>query len=417
MEEAHQLTGVTAILRRVLAYSDKTFDLRDQWREVRDFRPQPQIPTHVFPATIFLMFLCRLRSFNELEQYANQASWQCWLRHAAPSVDEIAYVSERMDLSSLRDVLAHIYTRLMRNKVLKPMRGWRVAAVDGHEIGCSYKRCCDECLTRNVEVKDGHRLQYYHRIVAFQLLGWDCRLLLDAELIRKGEDEVAAATRMIERVLHRFPRSFDILTGDALYARAPLLNLLDEHGKHALMVLKDERRDLLIDAEALFAEQHPQIVQQGATTWQLWDIEGFTSWPQVEQPVRVVRSLESTHVRERIGKQWSYSVQIHNWTWVTTLSQAEAPTWSIVQFGHARWQIENEGFNELVTSWHCDHYFHHHPTSILALWLILFIAHAVFHCFITRNLKPPLRHGHTNIYWALQMAACFRLDHWWPPPI
>ena len=118
-----------------------------------------------------------------------------------------------------------------------------------------------------------------------------------------------------------------------------------------------------------------------------------------------------------MGKGWSSSVQTHDWTWVTTLSQGEAPTASVVRFGHARWQIENQGFNELVTRWHADHYFHHHPTSILALWLILFIAHAVYHSFISRNLKPSLRHGHTNIYWALQMAACFRLDHWWPPPI
>jgi hypothetical protein len=202
------------------------FHLQDLWREVRDFRPRPQIPTHVFPATIFLMFLCRLRSFHELEQYADQSSWRRWLEHAVPSVDEIAYVSERMDLSSLRELLAHLYTRLMRNKVLQPMAGWRVAAVDGHEIGCSYKRCCDECLTRHTKDNDDQCLQYYHRIVAFQLLGDNFRFLLDAELIRKREDEVAAATRMIERVLRRFPRSFDILTGDALYARAPLFNLL-----------------------------------------------------------------------------------------------------------------------------------------------------------------------------------------------
>jgi hypothetical protein len=110
-------------------------------------------------------------------------------------------------------------------------------------------------------------------------------------------------------------------------------------------------------------------------------------------------------------------VQIHNWTWVTTLSQKQVPTSSIVRFGHARWQIENQGFNEIVTSWHADHSFHHHPNSIVALWLILFIAHAVFHCFVTRNLEPQLRQNHTLIFWARQIAACFRLDYWWPPPI
>lgn len=417
MEQAEGLPGVGTILRRALCYSDKVFDLKNQWRRVRDCRPQPQIPSHVFPAVVFLMFLCRLRSFNELEQYIHQPSWRRWLGDAAPSVDEIAYVSERMHLGSLREVLAHLYARLMRNKVLQPMRGWRVGAVDGHEIGWSYKRCCEQCLIRQVEVGGQKRTQYYHRIVVFQLLGEEFRLLLDAELVRKGEDEVAAATRMMRRVLGRFPRSFDILTGDALYARTGLVRLLRQHGKHALMVLKDERRDLFIDAQALFREQQAQTIEEGRTTSQWWDMEGFTSWSQLQHPVRVVRSLECTEVRERLSHQWSESSRTHTWTWVTTLSQAEAPTASVVRFGHARWQIENQGFNELVTRWHADHSFHHHANSILALWLILFMAHAVFHSFVARNLKLAIRRDRPTIFWAKQMAACLRLDIWWPPPL
>jgi len=408
-------------LRRALAYADRVFQLKRRWKRVRDSRRQPQIPTAVFPGLLFVMFLCRLRSFHELEQYRGLVAWRRWLDptkdRRMPCADEIAYVSQRIDLASLRDVLGHLYTRLMRNKVLERIRGWRVAAVDGHEIAWSYKRCCEECLTRNVEVKGaGTRIQYYHRIVVLQLLGETFRLLLDAELVKKGEDEVGAAKRMIERVLHRFPRSFDILTGDALYAQAPVLRLVRKHNKHAVMVLKDEHRDLLVDAEALFRLQSPSVVQQGQTTLHHWDVEGFTSWTGLDHPVRVVRSVESTPVRERVANQWRPSVQIHHWTWVTTLSQKQVPTASIIRFGHARWQIENQGFNEIVNSWHADHSFHHHPNAIVAVWLILFIAHAVFHCFVTRNLKPQLRQNRPIIFWALQMAACFRLDYWWPPP-
>lgn len=405
------------ILRGVVAYSDKMFHLGSQWRRVRDCRPRPQIPTEVFPAVLFVMFLCRIRSFHEPEQYLDQGAWRRWLGRGMPCVDEISYVCERIDLESLRKVVAYLYTRLMRSKVLQPMLGWRVAAVDGHEMPWSYKRCCQECQTRTVEIKGGKRTQYYHRIVVFQLLGRRFRLLLDAELVKNGEEEVGAAKRVIERVLHRFPRSFDILTGDALYAQAPVLNLLRTHHKHAVMVLKDERRDLLVDAEALFQSQQPLIIQQGPTTFHHWDVEGFTSWTGLERPVRVVRSLESTRVREGVANQWVHSVQTRNWTWVTTLSQKQVPTPSIVRFGHARWQIENQGFNEIVTSWHADHYFHHHPLSLMVVWLILFIAHAVFHCFVTRNLKPQLPQNHTTIFWALQMAACLRLDTWWPPPV
>ncbi len=95
-------------------------------------------------------------------------------------------------------------------------------------------------------------------------------------------------------------------------------------------------------------------------------------------------------------------------------SLVEART--IFDFGHQRWKIENEGFNELVSRWHSGHCFHHHPNSILVLWLVMFMAHAVFHCFHKRNLKPELRRAHTGIYFARLIAACMRENRWWPPP-
>ena len=79
---------------------------------------------------------------------------------------------------------------------------------------------------------------------------------------------------------------------------------------------------------------------------------------------------------------------------------------TLVVFGHERWRIENEGFNELCNAWHANHYFRHHPTAITGLWLLLFIAHALFHCFL-RNLKPCIRQ-HLSIYlWAFAMLAEF----------
>ena len=99
------------------------------------------------------------------------------------------------------------------------------------------------------------------------------------------------------------------------------------------------------------------------------------------------------------------------------MEQSLASTKTIFKFGHDRWKIENEGFNELVTHWNADHYFHHHPNSIEVMWLMLFMAYAVFHCFHLRNLKPAVKAGHTVIFFARQLAASVRADNWWPPPI
>ena len=77
---------------------------------------------------------------------------------------------------------------------------------------------------------------------------------------------------------------------------------------------------------------------------------------------------------------------------------------TIAVFGHERWRIENEGFNELCNAWNADHYFHHHPVSITGLWLMLFIAHALFHCFL-RNIKPSRRRAMPVYLWAMVILA------------
>ncbi len=41
---------------------------------------------------------------------------------------------------------------------------------------------------------------------------------------------------------------------------------------------------------------------------------------------------------------------------------------------------------------------------MLVLWLVLFCAHAVYHCFL-RNLQPALRKAHTAIYFATLITA------------
>jgi hypothetical protein len=84
------------------------------------------------------------------------------------------------------------------------------------------------------------------------------RILVDLEPQRPGEDEVATARRLLGRVLSRYPRAFQLVLADGLYAQAPFFNLLLAHGKHALVVLKDERRDLYQDACGLFAVNPPE---------------------------------------------------------------------------------------------------------------------------------------------------------------
>jgi len=168
---------------------------------------------------------------------------------------------------------------------------------------------------------------------------------------------------------------------------------LTEHHKEGVVVLKDKRRVLL----------------RGRTLYQQWDLEGFTTWRQVGRPMRVVRSLETTARRERVGKEWKNIIQTRDWVWTTTLSRNQASTETIVAPGHARWRIENQAFNEVSTFWHLDHVYKRHPNAILGLLLTLALALNLFHVFWARNLKPRLRVPYGKMYWSDLTAARFRL--------
>ncbi len=62
-------------------------------------------------------------------------------------------------------------------------------------------------------------------VVVCQLVGTTPPLILDLELQGPGEGEITTARRLLARVLTASPRAFEVLTLDALYLEAPLVNL------------------------------------------------------------------------------------------------------------------------------------------------------------------------------------------------
>ncbi len=228
-------------------------------------------------------------------------------------------------------------------------------------------------------------------------------LPLDIESQLPGEDEVSCAVRLLERVMINYPRAFDLILADGLYARASLFKFALKHGKDVITVLKDERRDLLKDAQGLFKSEKPTNYSYGRIERKCWDIENFNSWSQVGCDVRVVRSQETKHIRRQSTKKIHYETS--EWIWVSTASKEELPTEEFVKLGHGRWKIENNGFNELVNYWHADHVYRHNPIAIEAFWLLTMLAFILFHVFINCNLKPQIRYKYNKLHWARIITA------------
>jgi predicted transposase YbfD/YdcC len=346
------------------------------------------------------MSLSRIGSLNALEKLKTNGVFKKMFGKDLPSADTIGRVFALINSDTLRLVNQRIYHVLKRNKALiVPSHGLVTLVIDGHESHSTYKRHCDGCLERKVGNDDNKCIQYYHRNVTASLVFQNCTLLLDAETQRLGEDEVACATRLFERVVVDYPRAFDVVAADALYARSGFFNNIIKHNKDIITVLKDNRRDLLQDADSLFAIEESNLTFfSGDTKVQAWDIGQFLSWPKVIKPLRVIKTQE---IKKSIRRQINGELEeqpVTSWMWVTTLSKHRAHTQAAIEIGHSRWEIENQCFNELANHFHADHVYRHESTAILNFWLIILIAYNLFRTFYLRNLKPAFRKNYNMLH-------------------
>jgi len=391
------------VFQRFLRYVEKVFHFSQRCAGLTDHRSAPRIPPLAVWLCVLGLYLLRLRSLNQLEQVLRSSPrWTAWLGSPPPSADTVGYALARFELAGLRGLLVQTAHRIKRNKALRrqwPEPFW-VAALDGHELWASRSRHCGGCLVRTLETAQGLVTEYYHRVVVCQLVGVTPPLILDLELQGPGEGEITTARRLLERVLRTYPRFFDVLTLDALYLEAPLINQALAAGKDVVVVLKQEARAVYQDAQGLWPLVVPEHIEEPTRSLRIWDVAELTTLTGVDHPVRVVRALETTRQRRRVAGQWQNESQEHEGCWLTTLAPARGGAVTVVRWGHARWDIENRGFNELVQHWHLDHCFKHDPTAIEAFLLTLAVAFALTSVFFARNLKPPMRAGRTRLFLA-----------------
>lgn len=388
-----------------------------------DGRRRPQIATATVWLAVFAMFALRLRSFNALEQELRRPRrWESWVGAGRkPSADTVGRVLGQVPLAEQRALVATLNQRAWRAKAIhrRGAETYRVVAVDGHELWASRARCCAQCLVREVQVGGARVREYYHRVVVAQWVGVTPPAVLDLESVRPAEGEVVAARRLVARVVGTYGRLIDVITADALYLEGPFIAGVLGAGKHVVIVMKQEARALYQEAAELRALVEPAVLLDGARRTRLWDLSELTSFATVGRPVRVVWAEEDRVKRQVVGGRRQEVPETHTWIWVTDLPAASVPASKIQRWGHDRWDLENRGFNELVTWWHMDHCFIHHVVAIEVLLLTLVVAFLTTYLFYTRNLKPPARRDLTRSALAVRLLEDFAVlagRAAWPTP-
>ena len=382
---------------------EKTWGFENVLACIGDSRVSPRIPARSVWLSVFGMHALRLGSHNALGQQLKMPKrWEPWVGNRKPSVRTIERSTESMDIAGQRDILATIARAAKRKKVFRrlyPDVHW-VGALDGQEPYCSFKRCCPQCLTRELTINDRPVIQYYHRYVVLQLVGVVPALPLDIEPLLPGDTEATAGLRLLRRFTQSNFRFLDVVTLDAFYLQAPFVLEVLKLGLTAQIILKQENRELYQDAQGLYEITPSETIHGLGKETRLWDMEELTSWKPLGRPVRVIRSLETETVSERIAGKSGKRVEERDWQWVIIApdgAEKVSPE-TVRRWGHARWDEETRGFGELTQHWNLDHNYHHHPTAMLANLITLFLAFFLTTVFFDRNLKPPQREGRTRLH-------------------
>jgi Transposase DDE domain len=391
------------LLRGLWGYGNKVFALPQRLAAVGNHRSQPEIPTRSLTCSLFLGALMRVASFLQLQAETARPGWQRLTGWSAPiSDDALVYALERYYLQDLRQVLVDINKTLKRNKALESAKihGLLVVALDANEQFQSRHRCCEACCRRTIQTKDKEGqlcevTEYYHRQVYAQLQGPDLSTILDLESIRPGEDEAAAALRLLGRMRRTYgPRFFDVVTVDAWYATEPFFTAVHKLGWSVVAVLKQERYDLYQEATVLSRQQTPKQWQVEERAIQLWDVRDLSLGKT--NSMRVVLAQERWEQNKRVGtEKVRQTVQSH-WRWLVGEQLNGYGPEVIWRIGHQRWGVENHAFNELTQHYHLTHCPHHEPVAIVAWLLFLLLGFTMFELFVRLNSKL-WRQGRTTM--------------------
>ncbi|MBU6398837.1 MAG: transposase [Verrucomicrobia bacterium] len=379
-------------LGQFVHYATQHFDLPLLAGGWTDSRPQPEIPGRAVGLSLVLGEVVGSPSLLQLEQETKLPQWQRWVGYPGPiSHDTFGYVAERLDPEPLRRAVRWINRKLKRGKAFEAgkVKGLLAVNLDANEQFCSDHRCCQDCLSReitcqNADGQEVKKTQYYHKQVYAQLSGPELSVILDFEPMRQGEEECAAALRLLRRMRQKYgPRFLDVVVVDSWYATGPFLKTVAEGlGWPVVTVLKQERYEVYQEAQALSRGQKPaQVVERDGRQVEIWDVRALRFSDSYTTPVRVVRARERWQQRVQQGLEWVTEAKEQNWLWGVAGDLDSAEGAVIRDLGHGRWKIENHAFGQLTQHWHLTHCAHHHPVAMAALLWIKILAFTLFHAF------------------------------------
>lgn len=282
-----------------------------------------------------------------------------------PDWQTIQDVIEQLDYNEIDNIRKYMFKALLRSKMFDKFRydGYIQLIVDATGLTALDYNLNGNCLTRT---RDG-KIKYYKYVLEVKVVFFNMVISIDSEWIEntnsntekeKQDCEVKAFKRMAPRIKNNYPKLKFIITGDALYATDPMMNICENYNWKYIFNLKPDRLKEV-------ASQFEGNIK----------LENETNLSNYYLSTNI---YHKKHCFNAIKYEELQNNKLVSFRYVTNLNINNDNIKDIVTMGRRRWKIENEGFNEQKNgSFNISHLCSHFDNALKIHYLFIQIAHTI----------------------------------------
>ena len=282
-----------------------------------------------------------------------------------PDWQTIQDVIEELDYNEIDNIRKYIFKALLRSKMFDKFRYNKCIQliVDATGLTALDYNLNGNCLTKT---RDG-KIKYYKYVLEAKVIFGNMVISIDSEWIEnnklntekeKQDCEINAFKRMQARIKKNYPKLIFIVTGDALYATTPMINICKNNGWHYIFNLKKNR------LKNIYEEFEDNINYENETTKENYYLSSNIVFK--ENKLNVFRYVEKKGKKTII------------FNYISDLKITNSNIEEIVRMGRQRWKIENEGFNEQKNgTYNITHLCSRFENALKNHYLFIQIAHTI----------------------------------------
>lgn len=282
-----------------------------------------------------------------------------------PHCDTINKVFEQVKVSEIEEIRKYMINRLIRGKIIKKFLvrdKYYHIIIDGTGLATSRKKYNENCLVKNKTDKNGKEYKEYSTyVLEAKLVVGDMVFSIGSEFVENGETkeekqdcEIKAFRRLAEKIKKEYQRLKIIISGDALYACKPVIDICKENEWKYIIRFKEGA------IPSLYKEFETIVAKANESTKA--NYEYVTKLDYQEEKVNVIKYTEQKKQTEFV--------------YITDLPITNKNIEESIKLGRKRWKIENEGFNiQKNGTFDIGHLYSKNQVAIKVHYLMIQIAH------------------------------------------